>query len=254
MANTNQPKKAPRLHQLLAVGKSIKSSALSELESAYHKAQKPNLFHGQERTYSPEIDGGMKLPDEKQIVQETVGRIISKVKETAIRDFDLTLQRDRTNQIAKGSVIIDGRTIIEDAPVSFLLSMEQQLLKIRNFIAALPTPDTGEQWTLNANTNMLESAPKISLRTAKEQHFISVAAATEKHAEQIREVTRDNVVGRWTTRLISGALTSTSKEKMLVQIDKAMEAFKFAREEANSTEAVAKEESGSKLFDYIFAM
>ena len=54
----------PRLNQIIAVEKGIKSQSFSELTDAHHAVQKPALLSGISRTYRPKDEEGETLPSE----------------------------------------------------------------------------------------------------------------------------------------------------------------------------------------------
>ena len=67
---------------------------------------------------------------------------------------------------------------------------------------------------------------------------VVLAAATDKHPAQVKESTADVVVGMFTTKIWSGAMTTQQKADVLALLDKLTVAAKQARNRANTVEVV----------------
>lgn len=67
---------------------------------------------------------------------------------------------------------------------------------------------------------------------------VILAPATDKHPAQVKESTRDNVVGSFTLVKRSGAVTAVQKSEAIKQIDAILVAVKQARMRANETEVI----------------
>jgi len=61
----------------------------------------------------------------------------------------------------------------------------------------------------------------------------------------------DVAIGYWTTVKFSGALPAKRVSEILDRVEKLQQAVKFAREEANGTQAVDRK-VGEKVFGYLF--
>lgn len=55
------------------------------------------------------------------------------------RFLDILFQQESTNQTAKADVIVGGKAIIENAPATFLLSLEKKLNSMRDMYNTIPT-------------------------------------------------------------------------------------------------------------------
>lgn len=250
---TNAAKKTG-LHQILAVIKSIKAEAKSTKEQGYHKLQKPVLFEGEVRKYHPLKDDGQRLPDQTKPVQETVYRILGNIRSAMSNDLNYSIQRDRTNQQAKASVIVDGQTIISDAPVSFLIAFEKDLIELKTIASSIPTLDSAERWNDERQSiGHFRADERQTHRTEKVQSFPIVVQPTDKHPAQVRDITEDKIVGHWHTTKFSGAIQPNEKEKIIARINTLLTAVKMAREEANAIEVVPQENVANKIFDFILA-
>ena len=77
------------------------------------------------------------------------------------------------------------------------------------------------------------------------------AEATEKHPAQVEVYYEDIAVVYWTTVKFSGALPAKRINEILDRVVALQNAVKFAREEANNTDAV-DQQVGAAVFGYLF--
>lgn len=243
--------KSTKLCQILAVEKGAKAKKETALTSAYHDAQKPDLFRGIVRTYEPAEEGGDELPSEEVAVQKTANELICGVRKSLVDLFDVVYAKDVANTVAKADVIVDGEVLLKDVPVTYLLFLEKQLVDIRTFATKLPTLDPSEEWTYSANANAFVSKPSKTIRTKKVFVPIVLAPATDRHPAQIKESYEDRRAGTWTTTKSSGALPAAMVAALVERIEKLQRAVKFAREECNLHE-VGEQIVGAKVLHFLF--
>ena len=74
-------------------------------------------------------------------------------------------------------------------------------------------------------------------KTAKIMYPVELSPATDKHPAQVKEATRDEVVGIFTKTILSGAATTLQKSVLLERVEALIAAVKQARQRANSIEA-----------------
>ncbi|GGA55905.1 hypothetical protein [Okeania sp. KiyG1] len=115
-----------RLNQIIAIEKGIKSRSVQELAEAQKALQKPALLSGISRTYRPKDEEGEQLPPESKRVEVKAEEIIRKTSEVLTKLFDVTATKDWTNCTARADVVVDGQTLLTQAPVSYLLFLEKQ--------------------------------------------------------------------------------------------------------------------------------
>ncbi|MEV0730144.1 hypothetical protein [Polymorphospora sp. NPDC050346] len=240
-----------KLNQIIAVEKGVKSKSFAELTEAHQAVQKPALLSGLSRTYQPKDEEGEQLPPESTRVQVQAEEVLRGIGTTLTRLFDVTATKDWANCVAKSSVVVDGRTIVEDAPVTYLLFLEKQLTDLHTFIKKLPVLDAAESWTQDQSTDSWRTEPVRTIRTKKVPRNHVKAEATEKHPAQVEVYYEDVAVGYWTTVKFSGALPARRVNELLDRVTKLQNAVKFAREEANGTE-VADRRVGEAVFGYLF--
>ena len=138
-----------KLNQIIAVEKGVKSGALRDLTDAHHALQKPALLAGISRTYQPKDEDGEVLPPESTRVQVKTEDVLRRTAAVLTRLFDVTATKDWANCVAKADVVVDGRTLLADVPVSYLLFLEKQLTDLHTFVKKLPLLDAAEDWNFD---------------------------------------------------------------------------------------------------------
>ncbi|MEJ3747286.1 hypothetical protein WEI85_28875 [Actinomycetes bacterium KLBMP 9797] len=240
-----------KLNQILAVTKGVKAQTTREFTDAHRNVQKAPLLSGISRSYQPKDEEGEQLPPESTRVQVSAIDVIADVSKTLTRLFDLVLTQDVANTKAKADVVVEGRTLLADVPVTYLLFLEKQLVDLHTFVDKLPVLDPAETWTFSEAAGAYASDPVKTVRSRKVMRNHVKAEATEKHAAQVEVYTEDVAVGYWTTVKLSGALPATRVKELRERIGKLQQAVKFAREQANMTE-VEQLTAGDKVFGYLF--
>ncbi|MDP9862384.1 MULTISPECIES: DUF7873 family protein [Streptosporangium] len=241
---------ATKLNQILAVEKGVKSDAQRKVTDAYHTVQKNTLLSGISRTYQPIDDEGEHLPAESTRVQVQAEDLLKQLGTTLTRLFDVTATKDWANCVARADVRVDGATLLENVPVTYLLFLEKQLVDLHTFVAKLPVLDAAETWTLDQSTDCWRTEPVKTTRTKKVPRNHVKAEATDKHPAQVEVYHEDIVVGFWTKVTFSGAVPRKRVNELLERVTRLQDAVKFAREEANGTEVV-DQRIGEKVFGYL---
>jgi hypothetical protein len=240
-----------RLNQIIAVEKGIKSRSYGELTDAHQSLQKTALLAGIARNYQAKDEDGETYPPESTRVQLRAEEVLRQTAATLTRLFDVTATKDWANCTAKANVTVDGRTLIEDVPATYLLFLEKQLTDLHTLVSKLPVLDASETWVFDQTADCWATEPVQTTKTKKIPRNHVKAEATEKHPAQVEVYYEDVVVGHWRTVKFSGALPATRIKELLDRVDKLQQAVKFAREEANNSE-VTDVKVGEKVFDYLF--
>lgn len=240
------------LNKLIAIESGVKSGAKRKETDLYHALQKNALLSGISRTYQPKDDDGDKLPSETTLVQIKVEKVVKELAAELTRLFDVTLTKEVGNSNAKADVVVDGKTLLKQVPVTYLLFLEKQLVDINTFVAKLPTLDPASEWVYDTNNDVYVTTPVQTVRTKKVPRNWVKAEATDKHPAQVEIFHEDVIVGTWTKVDFSGAIPVTRKAELLSRVEKLITAVKFAREEANSL-MVDDQYAGEKVFSYLFA-
>jgi hypothetical protein len=241
-----------KLNQIIAIEKGIKAKSYAEVSELHKINKKAELFNGFDKQYRPRDDNDdEKLPAERKRVQFTVSGMLDRNAKATSELINVTARKDYTNCVAAANVVVDGKTIITNAPVSFLLFMEKQLTDMNTFISELPVLDEGEDWTKDVNSGLFKSRVISTHRTKKISKPIVLYNATPEHPAQTQMVTEDVIAGFWEQVRMSGAMPKPDKEQMQARVVKLLNAVKQAREAANMAEAVGEVDIGNAVFDYI---
>ena len=245
-----------KLHSVIAIEKGVKSRVYGEVTSLHKESQKAEPFGGLVRTYRKRDEDGEDFPTERKKVQLVAEDVLKRVARLQTELFDVEAEKDWGNCVAKADVIVDGRTLVAQAPPTFLLFLEKQLSDMRTFVEKLPVLDEAEEWSADPNSSLHRTAAITTHKTKKVQRAIVKYDAVIKEGlalpAQTEMITEDVIVGWWDTVKHSGALPAPRKEALLERIDKLTRAVKIAREEANDTE-IARREVGATVFGYLFA-
>jgi len=179
------------------------------------------------------------------------GDVINATVETLTRLLDVTATKDWANTAARADVAVDGRTILADVPVTYLLFLEKQLVDLRTFIGKLPVLDAAESWTFDEAQDCYATGAVETTKTRKVPRNHVKAEATKEHPAQVEVYYEDVTVGWWRTVKFSGALPATRVHELLARVERLQEAVKFAREAANAAE-VTDRHVGRAVLDYVF--
>lgn len=240
-----------KLNQVIAVIAGKKKQATEAITKIYHIIQKAPLFDGLSRNYQPKDEEGEKLPPESKLIQASVNSMILDARAALTEMYDVVATQDHANCRAKATVLVDGKTLLSEVPVTHLLFLEKQLKDVETFIIKLPTLDPAETWNYSESAGCHATLPNETVRTKKVPKAFVKAVATKEHPAQVETFHEDVVAGYWKTVKFSGAMPAKMKNDMLDRVRKLHEAVVKAREEANSIEAPPVYE-GKTIFDYIF--
>lgn len=241
-----------KLNQVIAAEQGVKSRTTRRVTDLYQLLQKKPLFTGLSRTYQPRDDEGEQLPPETTLVQQRAESILADVAAAWTALWDITLTKDVANTEARASVTVDGQTLLEDVPVTYLLFLEKQLTDLRTVINTLPLLDPSERWSYDPSSDCFVTQQSKTVRTKKVPKAHVLYQATDKHPAQVQAYTEDVVVGDWTKVVFSGAVPASRQRELSDRLDKVIIAVKEAREEANSIE-VQQRFAGEAVFGYLLA-
>ncbi len=239
-----------KLNQILAVEKGIKSAATSQISEAYKTVQKPALFEGFAKSYEPMKEDGVKLPPESKRVQFNATDLLRSMCNVKAGLYNVTATKDYANCSARADVVVDGVKLVENAPVTYLLFLEKELTDMHTFVNALPVLSPEEKWSLDENSGLNVTSELVTTRSEKVTDVLVLLAPTQYHPGQAQAITKDVVAGSWKTVKQSGAMPAPRKAQLLEKVVKLQQAVKYAREQANMTEA-PKVEAGDKVFSWL---
>ena len=244
----------PKLHELLAVmADTTNASQAVTKETITVFSKKPDHFRGQSRTVSffEESRAGENVTENKEMVT-TVADKLDHTFRSVGRHYDALLQLEEANGRAKANLVVNGVTIVEDVPATFLLGLESRLKSVREVILAIPTLEMSVKWTPDANLGegVYRSEPTVAMKTEKSLKSRILVEPTKEHPAQVEKWTEDVPVARIETTFTSSMITPHEKSAMLLRCDKMISAVKKARQRANTVDVkdlhIAKE-----IFEYI---
>lgn len=242
----------PKLNQIIAIEKGVKSRAYAEIGELHKVNQKGELFNGFAKQYQKKDDAGEDLPAEKKKVQYNVDDILKRLSKLSGELFEVTARKDWTNSVATASIHVGDKVILEEVPVTYLLFLEKQLTDLRTFIDNLPVLDEAENWNKDDASGLYKSAPITTHRTKKIVRPIVMYDATKEHPAQTQLVTEDVIAGHWLQEKHSGAIPAPDKQALAERVEKLLLAIKEARETANDAEEVSPPDVGDAIFGYLF--
>ncbi|MEM7183323.1 MAG: hypothetical protein AAF518_20590 [Spirochaetota bacterium] len=254
-------KKVPLLHEILAIEQELKGNAersRSQLVDMFRSKQ--SHFTGIKRTYRPfsvdEAQGetsGEKVEAETQLVT-TVPNELENAFQEIRKAIDLNYQIDKANTEAKADITIDGVTLAQEVPATFLLQLEKRLREIRLLFKEIPCFDPVRIWNTDPGADkkhVLRADPVTTIRKRKTRKYKVMYEATKEHPAQVDIVEVDEPVGEIKSYEWTGMLSSRKKNELLEQVDKLLEAVKRARSRANEVEIEQENKVAEKLISYL---
>lgn len=241
------------LNQIVAIEKGARTDAHRALTDAYHLFQRGSSgVDGLTRTYQPKAEDGDPLPNEVSLVTTKVTTLVEDLTAVLTRMFDVVATKDATNCIAVADVVVDGKVLLQNIPVTHLLFLEKQLIDLAAFVGKIPTLSLADNWAFDPNEGVWKSDPTQTIRNKKTMKVLTKAPATDKHPAQTEVYTEDVPEGTWTVVKSSGAVPITVVREVQARIADVLQAVRFAREVANGT-LVTDMKVGQPLLDHIFA-
>lgn len=242
--------KTLRLSAHLAIDSRRRKQAHETITELHRQTQLPAVMTGIIKTYVSATEEGQTYPSESKRVQLRARDAIEQLSEALAGLINTTGTKDYTNSIARADVVVDGKVLIKEAPPPFLLFLEKELRDLRTFIEKILELDPAQEWTYDAANGVYRTPATMTQKTAKIQDTVVVVQATDKFPAQVKDVTKDVVVGQWATTHLSAGLPRSEKEAILRRITRLEEAVKTAREQANLTEVVTVE-VGQDVVQYL---
>lgn len=239
-----------KLHQVLALRKGVAEVAHSALTTAHHTLMKTQLLAGISKTYRPKDEDGDHFPSEYQKVVLRSDRVVVELLGPLTQLLNVTAQRDYTNMVAKADVKVEGVTLIKDAPVPYLLWLEEQLKLYTTLIKKLPVLSPETDWSWSTAEGVYASTPTETVKTKKTEFPLLLHPGTDKHPPQVKISTTDEVQGYWTTVRFSGAFEQDDVNEALDRVQRLHAAVRVAQGEANST-SIVNPDHGEAVLAYL---
>ena len=249
-----------QLFHHLVVENEVKNASDKLMQEAKKTFEARTKFEGMVKNYRPyeetDLEGKNFTNDPVEPVKvelvTTVPEKLKYVMKYLVKLLDFEATKDCTNVTAKADLVVQGEVVAQDLPATLLLSLEKRLREARKLFEAVPTLDLSKKWESTGETDRYKHGPITSYKKEKRIVPVLLAPATEKHPAQVKESSKDVVIGEFETTHFTGAVHPRLKAEWLERIDLIVEACKTARMEANEA-ALVKQDIGSKLFAFVHA-
>jgi hypothetical protein len=210
------------------------------------RIQAEALTTGLSKVFTPKTESSNEVenaalharhPDKYKPVAVKAEDALREMMKYAVPAMDVAASVDRANQSANASIIIAGKPLVEDVPVSHLLWMVDYLGEWRKATSLLPVLNPTKNWTPLEN-GTFESDPEVTASNEKDLVPIVLHEGNDKHPPQVQLVQKDMIyVGKYTARDLSGAIPESRKKELLDRCDLVITAVKDAIARANQTPA-----------------
>lgn len=242
------------LAQALARRDAVNKSTHETLTARWKALQRKELSKGIVKTYDPQADE-LEKPAESKKVQLNVLASLTQMGGPLKELIDTTAARDFANTYATADVILGDETIIEDAPTHFLIWLKGELDNAVAEMKVLPIYDTAQDWEPAGEPGLWQTASVRKAQTENRQHFEVPRGAegNEHHAAQVVQTTRPHLVGYWTERQLSGALTPAQRHALITRAEELRAAVVDAIQRANHTEIRPLPDIGQAVVDSLLA-
>jgi hypothetical protein len=238
------------LHEVLAAEKTRNAAWNAVYTETQKKFGNPHFFRGLVRRLrmleqSPANDALEQQEKQDKPVITSVYATLEYLLQQYAQLEDLQYIKNVTNRNAVGTVMWDGKPFLVDLPVDELLGLEARLNMLRQLFVLLPTLDAGKTWgrSAAAGSHGYVSASEESTKTDKQIQAVVLHPATKEHPAIVDKLSKDVVVGLFTTYHHSGEATALQKAEAIMRIDQLIIEVKQARMRANSIEITEPEQS-----------
>lgn len=236
-----------KLHELLAVEKTTTAAAEKLFQDTLGKFQRvDSFFQGHIKTLAmlidtPENKAMERAARAEKVLPTTVPTTLDYALDFWAKSEDVLFQKNKTNQSAAADLEFEGKVIAKVVPVDELMGLEARLMKLRGLFATIPSLDASRNWILDPNAaqvgTWVAAAEDVSSKTEKIIDAKVLYEATEKHPAQVKEFSKDVVVGTFITKNFSGAVTAAQKARILEITDLLIAEAKRSRVRANNIDA-----------------
>lgn len=246
-----------KLHEILAIEKQTISQLNIIIQDTLNKFSKEHFFKGWIKRLKMLVDSPNNTAiesagSENREVVTTVQETLTYFFEHWIKAEDIQYRKNLANQNAKANIVIGNDLNIPDVPVDELMGLENRLLKVRELLQYTPTFDATKNWEKSTiREGVLRAVQdEVTTKTEKIVTPVILYEATKEHPAQIKEVSKDEIVGTFTTTLYTGAISSWQKSELIKRVELILEEVKKARMRANCVE-VPDGKIAKELIDYI---
>jgi hypothetical protein len=236
-----------KLFELLAAEKTLSAAAdklITETKAKFQKAD--TYFKGHIKTLKmleskPENEAIENAARDEKTISTNVVDTLQYTLDHWAKAEDCIFQKNCTNQTATADLEYRGTCIRTGVPVDELMGLENRLKDLRGMIQEMPTLDASKDWEPDSTRGAgywKAKNQEVTTKTEKQMTPVVLYAATDKHPAQVKEVSKDVVIGSFTQLFFSGAGTTVGKSEAIKAIDDMIVECRKARNRANTVETV----------------
>lgn len=191
-------------------------------------------FSGLVKRYTPARETGEALPTETKELGATVRQELEWFRPFFIQAVNAGVLKEEANRLVSAIDINIFGKVFKLGPTA-LLNLEAKLKELKNALIHIPLLDDSKHWVEdNSVTGSFKAEPEEWVwRTEKQPYNHLKAPATEKHPAQVEVIPRDENVGKWFKRHVSGAISVSAKASLLKRLEEMIATVIEARERAN---------------------
>lgn len=248
-----------KLHELLAVEKTKNTGVAKLMAETIHKFGKIEFFSGHVKSLKmleekPENAAIEAAGSEVRNLPTTVPATLEYFFKFWAEAEDVTFQKNMTNQRAVADLLFRGTTLATNVPVDELMGLENRFEQLRNMFVQMPTLPAAARLSVltNGQKGAWVGEPETTTKTEKITVPVVLYEATDKHPAQVKESSKDIVVGKFELTKMYGAATSQQKADVIAILDDLIVETKQARMRANSVDA-ATDRIGVKITNVILS-
>lgn len=175
------------------------------------------------------------------------------LERTFNKHLDVMATIELSNIHAKADLVVNGAVIIPSVPVTVLMPLKKELVKLVPVFDSIATLDSAKVWELDdtyEKAGVYKSPVVTTVQTIINKKWVVIAEATPQHPAQLREVDDRVDVGSFNTTNYSGDMPQRAKDELLSRLNSLIEAVDTAISVANNSE-VTPMEIGGKVTNYL---
>lgn len=253
-----------KLFEILAVESSKEAASAKMIAEAISTFKnKDALFKGKTRTLklfgkTPENTIEFDALEAKDKIDTPVAATIPdslNYMAVVVADhYDIVVKKELSNQTARADVVVEGVTLMENVPATFLLGLETKLKAIRLVLEEIPTRSPAFDWVQDENAgNYLYKTrePMKDVKTAKSTDHKMLPQPNANIPVTYVPIEINKNIGEYTESQQTGLINTADKARLLERHDKLLQAIKEARQRANAVDVVERK-VGDAMMGYLF--
>ena len=247
------------LGQVVAIERDARVGAQQLTEALGAEVGKDVLLRGSHHHMKPDTVPAddpdfVLIPDKDEELQLRTHQVLREHARRVSAALDLAATKDWADCTAKADVILEGATtpLLEDVPVSQLLSLERSFTNILAMYRRTSVTSTKESWTWDATNQAYVTVPEQRVCTDKKNERVVMFEPTQHQPGQAMLVNGDVRIGMWHITKLSGALLPAERQALIERTVAVLAAVKQAITVANH-EAAPERHVARPIFEYILS-